>query len=355
MDLRLPASASREAWLLADLLKAVSRSFYLTLRVLPPCIRRPIGLAYLLARTTDTVADTEILPVKERLDVLSQLHERIQGRQREPLELGAMTQRQDLDSERLLLEHLEESLAILDALEPDDRDRVRDVLQVITSGQELDLRRFATADSEQLVALQSDDELDDYRYRVAGCVGEFWTRVCRAHLYADQDFDEAVMVERGVRLGKALQLINILRDLPRDLRMGRCYLPEARLIAVGLRPEDLLDAARMPRFLPVLEFYLDRAWQDLQVGWIYTLALPASSIRVRLACAWPILIGARTLQLLRDSNVLDPGQRVKISRGAVYRILLNSLIRYPWRGAWKNLFPKRNLVRSASICSKPEP
>ena len=44
--------------LLTATLKDVSRSFYLTLRVLPARIRTPIGLAYLLARTSDTVADT---------------------------------------------------------------------------------------------------------------------------------------------------------------------------------------------------------------------------------------------------------------------------------------------------------
>ncbi len=42
---------------LNDLLKRTSRSFYLTLRVLPAAVRPQIGLAYLLARTTDTVAD----------------------------------------------------------------------------------------------------------------------------------------------------------------------------------------------------------------------------------------------------------------------------------------------------------
>ena len=43
---------------LNGLLQGVSRSFYLTLRVLPGSIRPQIGLAYLLARTTDTIADT---------------------------------------------------------------------------------------------------------------------------------------------------------------------------------------------------------------------------------------------------------------------------------------------------------
>ena len=49
-------AASRDR-LLKDVLKGVSRSFYLTLRVLPKNLRAPIGLAYLLARTADTLTD----------------------------------------------------------------------------------------------------------------------------------------------------------------------------------------------------------------------------------------------------------------------------------------------------------
>src|SRR5687767_2210133 len=55
------------------LLKAVSRSFYLSIRLLPAGLRRPIALAYLLARATDTIADTAPLPSNERLAHLQAL------------------------------------------------------------------------------------------------------------------------------------------------------------------------------------------------------------------------------------------------------------------------------------------
>ena len=77
---------------LNDLLKATSRSFYLTLRVLPAAVRPQIGLAYLLARTTDTIADTEILPVEQRLDALQKLRERILGQSSAPLNFGELAQ-----------------------------------------------------------------------------------------------------------------------------------------------------------------------------------------------------------------------------------------------------------------------
>jgi len=68
--------------LLGDLLKATSRSFYLTLRVLPAAVRSQIGLAYLLARTTDTVADTEIVSLAQRLRHCGRCGSGLRGRGR---------------------------------------------------------------------------------------------------------------------------------------------------------------------------------------------------------------------------------------------------------------------------------
>src|SRR5208337_330320 len=70
------------------LLKGVSRSFYLTLRVLPRSIRPQIGLAYLLARTGDTMADTELLSAEARLAALESLRARILGQSTAPLSFG---------------------------------------------------------------------------------------------------------------------------------------------------------------------------------------------------------------------------------------------------------------------------
>ena len=61
---------------------------------------------------------------------------------------------------------------------------------------------------------------------------------------------EARLFETGVRFGKALQLINILRDLPVDLRLGRCYMPSTVLAEHHLVPGDLLDSGNIDRFRP---------------------------------------------------------------------------------------------------------
>ena len=325
--------------LLSDLLRDTSRSFYLTLRVLPGSIRRPIGLAYLLARTTDTIADTELVALEQRLEALRALRERIQGQGQgtTPPDFGALARRQGSRAEGMLLENCEASLALLHDLPPADRQLVREVLATITSGQELDLRRFGSASAGALVALRTDEELDDYTYRVAGCVGEFWTKICRAHLFPRAPVDEAFLLANGVRFGKGLQLVNILRDVTADLRHGRCYLPAGRLASSGLKPEDLLQPANEPRLRPLYEWYLDLAEAHLLAGWAYTNALPRLNVRVQLACAWPILIGRETLKLLRTANVLDPAQHIKVGRGRVRQLMLRSVLLYPWAGAWQKL------------------
>jgi hypothetical protein len=50
------------------------------------------------------------------------------------------------------------------------------------------------------------------------------------------------------------------------------------------------------------------------------------------------LIGVKTLARLRAGNVLDPDQRIKVSRAEVRRIILRSVVCYPWPGAWQKLF-----------------
>ncbi len=331
MDLRSSA-------LLKDLLKDVSRSFYLTLRVLPARIRTQIGLAYLLARASDTIADTDLVPVKQRLEALELFRRRAARELDAPLALGDLSGQQSSAAERILLQRLEEAWNLLETLSPKDQEQIRRVLAVITSGQILDLQRFGGADQSSIVALESDEELDDYTYRVAGCVGEFWTRICRAHLFPDALLDESSLIQQGIRFGKGLQLVNILRDLPKDLRLGRCYLPRPALASVGLSPSDLLRPASEPAFRRLYDAYLDRAEAHLTAGWEYTCRLPFRQLRLRLGCAWPILIGVKTLDKLRTGNVLDPGQRVKISRREVRSVILQSVLVCPLPKQWNRLW-----------------
>jgi len=329
-----------------DLLKQVSRSFYLTLRVLPRSVRGPISLAYLLARASDTVTDTPLVQIPRKHQALLQLRESIldacEGRRAAFPDFGDLAEAQDTTAgrgnpaERALLERFGALLNALRTSAPEDRLKIGKLLDTILHGQESDLLRFGKQDC--LSALGSDAELDLYTYEVAGCVGEFWTAICRAHLFPAAPLDDARLRVDGVRFGKGLQLVNILRDLPKDLRRGRCYLPQDQLANHGLIPKDLLDPGVMDRFQPLYDFYLRQAEGHLSAGWEYTIALPFRFVRVRLACAWPLLIGISTLRELRFANVLDETRRIKVSRFEIRRLMLRSTFLYLRPSAWNRLF-----------------
>jgi len=323
--------------LLGPVLREVSRAFYLSLRVLPAAVRPQISLAYLLARITDTIADTDLVPPEHRVKKLRQFRARIRDNGAPPVDFSHLAREQASAAERTLLEHSAEAIALLDKTEAADRGKIQLVLETITRGQELDLLRFG--DGSELHALDSAEDLDDYTYHVAGCVGEFWTRLTRAHCFPDDEIDEQRFVENAIRFGKGLQLVNILRDLPADLAHGRCYLPAVDLAVANLQPADLRDPENWPRLQPIVAPWLETATDHLRAGWHYTLQLPHDQYRLRLACAWPILIGRRTLNLIRPANLLQPRQRLKVTRGNVRGIIWSTLWRLPFRGPWRRLVP----------------
>ena len=324
---------------LEDLLRATSRSFYLTLRVLPRAVRPQISLAYLLARTSDTIADAPLLTLDQRIEGLRRFRSRLLGEKTTTFDFAQFA-RQGGTAERQLLERANEIFAVLQVFIDDDRQLIRQVLTTIVSGQELDLQRFgAPAENGVVRALGTDAELDDYTYRVAGCVGEFWTRLCRAHLFPKATIDDTRLIDDGIRFGKGLQLVNILRDVPEDLSAGRCYLPLEKLEPLGLRPEMLLDAKNEAAFLRLYREYLDQARAHLDAGWRYTNTLPFGQFCVRLACAWPILIGSATIAKLRKSDVNTLKQRVKVSRGEVRGIMARSLLAVALPFWWRRLYP----------------
>jgi type IV pilus assembly protein PilB len=381
------ATASQRE-LLTSLLREVSRPFYLAMRVLPGAIRPQVSLAYLLACTTDLIAETAAVPVAERLAALAQLRRRIVAVCDLPADYPLLVAGRgpptgvprdgagDADEAgercdfarflqgsgagaapvagpaRVLLERVEEALYLLSDLEAEDRQSICKVMETITNGQELDLWRFegqpVVAGTRRMIALQTEAELDSFTYHVAGCVGEFWTRMCRTNLFPGAPLDDAWLIAQGIRLGKGLQLVNILRDLPADLRRRRCYLPAERLASVGLQPVDLLEPASAPRLRTLYHGWLDVAQAHLAAGWAYACALPRGQFRVQLACAWPVLIGARTLGKMRLVNPLEAAQRVQLSRREMRGILVRAALASVSTRAWRRLFP-------GNFPDRPEP
>jgi farnesyl-diphosphate farnesyltransferase len=312
--------------LLRDVLPGVSRSFALSLSVLPGSLRRPFGVTYLVARAADTIADTRALAPAARLTALHTLRGALADETSTTPTPGEPPPGGQTAAERALLARLPEVLTAYRGLDPADRERARAVLLTLTQAMVESLERFPPEMADRIGALDMRADLDRYTYLNAGCVGEFWTDMVMAHRPRCARWDRATMRTRGVRFGQGLQLVNVLRDLPRDLRIGRCYLPSADLTTLGLVPHDLLSPAALPRLRPLLNTLIDEALAHLDEGRAYTLAVPRREARLRLASLWPLLIGLATLAQLRGAeNLLDPSVVVKVSRREVRWMLARSL------------------------------
>ena len=319
-------SATRQ--LQTAILRSVSRSFYLSVRLLPAQLREPVGLAYLLARTTDTVADTAQIPGTVRMETLKMLSNGIQGKASRDVVVDLVASFVTLQkdpSERKLLESLRHCLEWLENMEKADRNDIRFVLEKIAQGQLLDLQRFSNP--VEIRALRTAAELDEYTYLVAGSVGEFWTRLCFRHVRNFASLSEDEMLALGKRYGMALQLINVLRDAGADLRAGRCYFPEYELGAAHLVPPQILSEPE--RFEPIYRTWLEKAKAGLECGMQYSRAIP--NRRVRAATVLPALIGARTLALLDEAGGMALRRTVKVSRREVRGITLSLAITFASR------------------------
>ncbi|PUE55253.1 phytoene/squalene synthase family protein [Limnohabitans parvus] len=311
-----------------QLLRHVSRSFDLSIRLLPGPLQAPVAIGYLLARATDTVADTTALPLDERQHLLNRMNQVITSPgtgARQTHDLSPLTQafaaQQTDPHERALMQSLPQCLPLLQTLGKDDQASVRQVLGHITQGQQLDMARFGPG----LHALNTEAELDEYTWLVAGCVGEFWTELCARHLPGYARLEQQEMMRIGRQYGMGLQRLNILRDAGADLAAGRCYWPAETLATVGLSPDLLAQAAHtghadtLNTLTPLYNQWLDRTQAQLADGMRYAMAL--KPLRLRLASALPALIGIRTVTLLRQTGPLALTQRVKMPRHEMRQLM----------------------------------
>jgi len=119
----------------------------------------------------------------------------------------------------------------------------------LISGAEMDL---------SIVSYATFDRLREYCYRVAGTVG-----LTCIHVFGFRDSRAPDLAEK---LGIAFQLTNILRDVPRDFKMGRVYLPQEELERFDCRQEDLGGGRLTPALAELLRVTAERAWRFYEEG-----------------------------------------------------------------------------------------
>lgn len=283
----------------------------------------------MLARAADTIADTPLLAPQKRLHYLLSFRKQIEG----PVSQEALREitsslvgQQTNPDEKQLLFALPKIFTFLEALPDFDQQNIRSVVTTLTHGMETDLVTFPVAENGPVKALKNVQELDDYIYHVAGCVGEFWTIMSVKYVPGLATWDLETFTKLGIQFGKALQLTNILRDFPKDLRIGRCYLPEPELQQLNLTPEMLTQQKYEPIARMLLYHWLNVALEYYNAAETYTLAIPRRYLRLRLAVLWPVLIGLATLhKLAKNKHWLDQNCSSKVSRGWIYFMISLSI------------------------------
>jgi farnesyl-diphosphate farnesyltransferase len=274
--------------LLRSLLRRHARTFALTLDLLPRSLRDPLGVAYLLARASDTIADSAGIPPARRLAALRGLALRMESEDQGPW--PSIEGEEYSPSQEELIRALPLLISALDGRA--DRGELLLLWRTILRGQIFDLELFVPG-AEPL----GREELEHYCDLVAGSVGVVWTRLIAMHAPGTLRRPVSEMEALAAGYGRGLQLVNILRDRAEDRLLGRCYLGE-----VGFE-----EASAMAR-------------RGLSAGMDYVAALAPG--RIRLASRLPLDLAIKTLEAV----IWEPqAQRVRLSRRQVYLTLARAL------------------------------
>jgi farnesyl-diphosphate farnesyltransferase len=210
--------------LIDDLLQKTSRTFALAIPLLPEPTRNQVGIAYLLFRIADTFEDAVMWRRDRRLEALARFVELLDEDPMAAEALAADCLREppvEHAGYRELLARMPLVLRDFGALPLPARVAIRRHVARSIDGMKKFIRR---ADEQNRLALTTVEELRDYCYSVAGIVGEMLTE-----LYLLDRTELAACAEelrnRAADFGEGLQLVNILKDAPRDAEEGRVYLP----------------------------------------------------------------------------------------------------------------------------------
>ena len=109
------------------------------------------------------------------------------------------------------------------------------------------------------IRYQTFDELATYCYGVASTVG-----LMRMYIVGFEDSDA---VPYAIKLGVALQMTNILRDVGEDYRNGRLYLPREELSFYGIQESDIARANITDNWRQFMKFQIDRTRQLYAESW----------------------------------------------------------------------------------------
>ena len=316
--------AAERTWVAATLPK-VSRTFALTIRLLPDRLEHPVAVAYLLCRIADTIEDSATLTADRKSALLEEFRSALDGGDTAALQRAfgdAAT-----DDERLARDAAT-ALAAFGRLPAPMQARIRPHVAEMCGG----MAEFAKArgDGRALFTLPDVAALDRYCYFVAGTVGHLLTGLFVDHLRGIDGKRQAELTRLATSFGLGLQLTNIIKDIAADRERGWCFVPADLCRAHGFAPEELLAPAHRDAARRAMTVLIAKARAHLDDALAYCTLLPRSAYGVRMFCLLAVNLALRTLQLAaHDPRLLDPADKLKITRGEVRATLAMTALTAP--------------------------
>lgn len=302
-----------------DILPAVSRTFALSIRVLPGALGRAVLTAYLLCRIADTLEDEPGLPAEMKaalLEELTRCFDDAKAADAFPARVAGIEG--DVAHVRLT-RHADLIFVLYRSLPPGTRLHVRRWVSEMIVG----MRKFVLLYPNG-IRIQSLEEYREYCYYVAGTVGYMLTDLWHEHAPSIGERQYAVLRERCRSFAEALQTVNILKDVAADAETeNSIYIPEELLRRHGSSHATILAPERLRGTRDALATLVQLAWHDLETARSYLLLIPRRAVTIRLFCLLPLLFAYATLRdLTRTPQALARREVVKISRREVKSLTL---------------------------------
>jgi farnesyl-diphosphate farnesyltransferase len=273
------------------ILGSVSRTFALTIPLLPANIEKVVGNTYLLCRIVDTIEDAADLSAQTKQSLsalfLDAVLEKASVESFVQPCLDALRNYSNQD-ELDLIAHTPTVLRILHTCSTDDQQAVSRCVSIMSEGMS-----FFHGKQNQS-GLQDLAEFEQYCYVVAGVVGELLTTVFSNHSPAFKK-QMAGHEDLAIAFGQALQMTNILKDSPEDKARG-----------VSWKPINVSQTA-----------LLRIAYQKLQDSLNYILLIPKQEQGMRRFCFLAFGLAVMTLSKIANRKDFDSKDEVKLSRSAV--------------------------------------
>ncbi|MEP6991713.1 MAG: phytoene/squalene synthase family protein [bacterium] len=301
------------------ILPDVSRTFALSIRVLPGELGRAVLAAYLLCRIADTLEDEPVRVADDKAVLLDELARCFDDAALADEFPSRVTTLAGEAAHVRLTQHADLVFVLFRSLPPGTQRHVRRWVGEMIAG----MRKFVLLYPHG-IRIQTLDEYREYCYYVAGTVGYLLTDLWHEHAPSIGDRQYAVLREKCRAFAEALQTVNILKDVATDAeKENSIYIPEDLLRAHGSSHATILAPERLRGTRDALATLVQLAWHDLEGARSYLLLIPRRAVPIRLFCVLPLLFAYATLRdLTRTPQALARREVVKISRREVKSLTL---------------------------------